>query len=327
MLLMVYGDDGFRVKEKARDFVEKFVGKYDPTRLNVDEILFAKKDELDLAAVAEAIGAAPFLSTKRMLRIDGLFSFATTKPDAEPWMKVLGKIPESTIVMLVDCVGVDKVEKIELAKRLNGIEGSLKYVFPALGGSELRAWVIDRAKERGAVIVPAIADGLIERIGNDSWRLETEIAKLAAYAGDAPIASEMVSTLVGREYDDDMFGFIDAMAAGRPAYALQKLAEERSAGAEDFPLFGMLVRQIRLLLQVRALCDEAPRTGKQDVANRLGIHPFVAQKLLAEVARRSSLALESMHSRAAELDLAMKRGLDPSVAVDRLVAMMLDGNK
>ena len=89
----------------------------------------------------------------------------------------------------------------------------------------------------------------------------------------------------------------------------------------------MLVRQIRLLLQVRALCDEAPRTGKQDVANRLGIHPFVAQKLLAEVARRSSLTLESMHSRASELDLAMKRGLDPSVAVDRLVAMMLDGNK
>lgn len=327
MLLMVYGDDGFRVKEKARDFVDKFVTKYDPTRLNVDEIVFAKKDELDLAAVAEAIGAAPFLSTKRMLRIDGLFSFVTTKPDAELWMKVLGKIPESTIVMLVDGVGVDKVEKIELAKRLSGIEGALKYTFPALGGSDLRMWVINRAKEREAVMVPAIADGLIERIGNDSWRLETEIAKLAAYAGDAPITAEMVSLLVGREYSDDMFGFIDAMAAGRPAYALQKLAEERSAGAEDFPLFGMLVRQIRLLLQVRALCDEAPRTGKQDVANRLGIHPFVAQKLLAEVARRSSLTLESMHSRASELDLAMKRGLDPSVAVDRLVAMMLDGNK
>lgn len=327
MLLMVYGDDGFRVKKKARDFVDKFVMKYDPTRLNVDEIVFAKKDELDLAAVTEAIGAAPFLSAKRMLRIDGLFSFVTTKPDAEQWMRVLGRVPESTIVILVDHVGVDKVEKIELAKRLGGIGGVLKYAFPALVGLELRGWIIERAKERGAVMVPAIADGLIERIGNDSWRLETEVAKLAAYAGDAPITAEMVSSLVGRGYSDDMFGFIDAMAAGKPAYALQKLAEERSAGAEDFPLFGMLVRQIRLLLQVRALCDEAPKTGKQDVSNRLGIHPFVAQKLLAEVARRPALALELMHSRAAELDLAMKRGLDPSVAVDRLVAMMLDGNK
>ena len=56
-------------------------------------------------------------------------------------------------------------------------------------------------------MVPAIADSLIERIGNDSWRLETEIAKLAAYAGDAPITAEMVSLLVGREYSDDMFGF------------------------------------------------------------------------------------------------------------------------
>lgn len=324
---MVYGDDGFRVKEKARDFIEKFVGKYDPTRLNVDEIVFAKKDEVDLALVAEKIGAAPFLSTKRMVRIDGMFSFVTTKPDAESWMKVLGKIPDSTVVMLVDHVGVDKVEKIELAKRLLGVEGTLKYALPALLGSELRSWVIDRARERGAVMVPAVADELIARVGNDSWRLEMEVAKLAAYAGDVPMTGEMISLLVGREYRDDMFGFIDAMAAGRPAYALQKLAEERSAGAEDFPLFGMLVRQIRLLLQVRALLDEEPKTGKQEVANQLGIHPFVAQKLLAEAARRSNSALESIHSRAAELDLAMKRGLDSGVAVDRLVALLLDGNK
>lgn len=323
---MVYGDDGFRVKEKARDFVQKFVGKYDPTKLNVDEIVFTKKDELDLARVAEAIGAAPFLSSRRMVRIDGLLSFVTTKPDAEPWMKILDKIPESTIVVLVDSVGVEKGEKIELAKRLSALDGMLKYVFPALSGSELRSWVIDRAKRRGAVMVPAVADRLIARVGSDSWRLETEVAKLAAYAGDAPITAEMISTLVGREYNDDMFGFIDAMAAGRPAYALQKLAEERSAGSEDFPLFGMLVRQIRLLLQVRALLDEAPATGRQDVTSRLGIHPFVAQKLLGEAARRSTLALELVHSRAVELDLAMKRGLDSGVAVDRLVAMMLDAN-
>jgi DNA polymerase III delta subunit len=196
MLLMVYGDDAFRVKERAREFVEKFVEKHDPTKLNVDEIVFTKKDDLDLPRVADALTASPFLAERRMVRIDGILSFVTTKPEAEPWAKVLASIPDSTIVVLVDAFSVEKIEKTELFKQLRDCENVHRYPLPMLAGSELRAWAQQRAKTYGATLIPSIADLLIARVGNNTWRLETEIAKLAAYSGDAPIDESMASICI-----------------------------------------------------------------------------------------------------------------------------------
>ncbi len=326
MLLMVYGDDAFRVKERARDFVAKFVTKHDPTKLNVDEIVFTKKDELDLPRIADAVTASPFLSERRMVRINGILSFVTTKLEAEPWVTTLSSIPESTIVVLVDALSVEKIEKTELFKRLRDREDTHRYPMPMFAGSELRTWLQQRAKLHGATLVPAVADTLVMRVGGDTWRLETEIAKLAAFAGAAPIDAEMVGRIVSSEYAEDMFGLIDAIAGGRPTFALKKLAEERAAGAEEFPVFGMLARQIRLVLQAKALLEDRPDAGKQDIADEFGVHPFVAQKVLAEAKRHSFRKIQGWHALATELDVAMKRGVSADIAVDRLVAALLDAS-
>ena len=324
MILLVYGDDGFRVKERAREFVTKFSEKFDPTRMNIDEFVFTKKDDVQLPRVSETIAASPFLSAKRMVRVDGIFSTVTTKPDAEPWIAMLERVPESTILVLVDSASKEKVEKTELWKKILAMKDVHNYPLPALSGSELQAWIMNRAKVYGATMVPSVVGTLVDRVGNDSWRLEAEIGKLAAYAGDAPVTDEMITKLVVSEYKEDIFAFTDAMSADRAPYALKKLHEEREAGADEFPLFGMLVRQIRLLLQVRSLCDEMANVGKQEVADVLGIHPFVAQKVLGEAKRRSFSRMMAWHSLATDLDGAMKRGLAADVAVDRLVALMLD---
>jgi DNA polymerase-3 subunit delta len=326
MLLLVYGNDAFRVKERVKEFVAKFIEKHDPTRLNVDELVFAKKDELDIARVADAVTASPFLSAKRMVRIDGILSYVTTKPEAEPWARVLSTIPESSIVVLIDTLSTEKIEKTELFKQLSQRADVHRYPMPMLGGVELRAWAQQRAKLHGATMVPAVADALIARVGGDTWRLETEIGKLAAFAGDAPVDLEMIASIVSSEHAEDLFGMIDAVVGGRPAFALKKLTEERLAGADEFPLFGMLARQIRLTLQVKALLEDRPGAGKQDVADAFGIHPFVAQKVLAEAKRHSFKKIRGWHTLAAELDVAMKRGVSADIAVDRLVAALLDAS-
>lgn len=324
MILLVYGDDGFRVKERSREFVAKFAEKFDPTRMNIDEFAFGKKEDVQISNVSEAVAASPFMSTKRMVRVDGIFSTVTTKPESEPWIAMLERVPESTILVLVDSASKEKVEKTELWKKISMMKEVHNYPLPALSGSDLHAWIANRAKVYGATMVPSVIAALVDRVGNDSWRLETEIAKLAAYAGDAPATEEMIAKLVVNEYREDIFAFMDAMSADRAQYALKRLHEEREAGADEFPLFGMLVRQIRLLLQVRSLCDERANVGKQDVADMLGLHPFVAQKVLGEARRRSFSRMMEWHGLASDLDVAMKRGLAASIAVDRLVAAMLD---
>lgn len=323
MILLVYGDDAFRLKARVRELTEKFVEKFDPTRINIDTFVCAKKDDVTLLRVTDAVMASPFLTAKRMVCIEGVFSAITTKPEAEPWVAMFGRVPESTILIVSDVVSQEKVEKTEVWKKVSTMQGVHVYPFPLLSAAALQSWVTDRAKTHGAVMVPSAVSALVDRVGSDSWRLEMEIAKLAAYAGSAPVSEGTIDALVSREYRENIFAFMDAMSADRASFALQKLNQERMSGADEFSLFGMLVRQIRLLLQVRALCDERSVVGKQDVADVLGLHPFVAQKILGEARRHSFLFLVALHDIAADLDGAMKRGLAPDVAVDRLVAAML----
>ncbi len=323
MIVLVYGDDAFRVAMRTRDLIEKFALKFDPARMNIDTFVCVKKNDSVLPRITDAVMASPFLTTKRMVCAEGMFSTITTKPDAEPWIAMLGRVPESTILVVSDSAPQEKVEKTEVWKRVSGMPDVHIYPFPLLSGAALHTWVIDRAKVHGAIMVPAAASALVSRAGNDSWRLETDIAKLAAYAGGAPVSEAMIDAVVSREYREDIFAFMDAMSADRAPFALQRLHQERMGGADEFALFGMLVRQIRLLVQVRALCDERGNVGKQDVADALGLHPFVAQKVLSEARRRSLTCMREWHSLAADLDGAMKRGLAASVAVDRLVAAML----
>jgi DNA polymerase-3 subunit delta len=191
-------------------------------------------------------------------------------------------------------------------------------------GSELSTWALGRAQLHGVHISPAMLQALLAKTGGDSWHVDAELQKLGAYANGEPIDQKMIDALVRTETQEDIFAFLDALSSGKPAPALKKLADERLAGTDDFQLFGMLLRQIRILLQVRDLIDKTAGVTKQEVAQALGMHPYVAQKMLGEVRSWSTTRLEKIHALAAKLDKAMKTGLAPDISVDRLVAAFFD---
>lgn len=322
MIIFIYGDDALRVKERAQDMRQKFAEKFDPAGMNVDE--FVVKDGLDAerGAVIGAAQASPFLAEKRMVIIRNLVS-SLKKAESKPWLEGFSKVPSSTILIFADSVTPAALEKSEIFKVLHDQSDVHTYPLPQLEGSELTTWSAARAKFHGVNISASVLSGLLGRIGNDSWRIDAELQKLGAYAADEPVTPAMVTALVRVESDEDIFAFMDALASGQAVKTLQKLAEERAAGADAFQLFGMLARQIRLLLQARAILDQNPKAQKQDLADDLGIHPFVAQKLLTEVRSWSAEKLESLHGLAFKLDKSMKTGLDPDISVDRLVTSFL----
>ena len=116
----------------------------------------------------------------------------------------------------------------------------------------------------------------------------------------------------------DVFSLVDAMA-GRDApnalRSLGKLLEEQDA----FSLFGMVVRQFRLLLQTREVLDEGG--GADRVAAELRQPPFVAQKLTRQAQRFGLTELESIHRRLLDMDEAAKTGQMPlDLALQTFVA-------
>jgi len=81
--------------------------------------------------------------------------------------------------------------------------------------NEAVAWLDHRAQQRHrSAIQPQAATALVERLGTDLTRLDTELAKLAAMANDQPIDTAMVEALVGRSSDEQAWVVQEAVLTG-----------------------------------------------------------------------------------------------------------------
>jgi len=110
---------------------------------------------------------------------------------------------------------------------------------------------------------------------------------------------------------------VDALAAGDGGSA-QRLLHRLLENEDPFSLWGMVVRQFRLLLQAREILDA--RGGREQVASALGVHPFVAGKTADQAKRFSMSALESIHHKLLEIDEGVKSSqVTLDLALDMLV--------
>lgn len=298
---------------------EQFKNKFDPSGLNLAEFSGSGSEKIELGAVSQAMTSPPFLGVKRMVIVKNLLS-ALKKAEAESWINLFGQVPDSTIVILWDNDGEKSVQKHEIFKKLSGGKEVFSYPHSTLAGGDLTRWATSFAKSIKLNISPALLERVVAMVGDDLWQLSGELKKLAARAGSGPVDEVMVRDLVRTNVDDQIFAFIDAVAARDQARAIRLLDGERQAGAEDMYLFSMLARQVRLLLSARDVLDRNPRASKEEVAVELSVHPFVAQKTLEQARSFSSEYLKKLHNLCFEFDSRIKLGLDQGLVVDRIVA-------
>jgi DNA polymerase-3 subunit delta len=124
----------------------------------------------------------------------------------------------------------------------------------------------------------------------------------------------------------NVFKLVDVMAAGRADVAAELLHRVLSDPKEDpFRLYGMIVRQFRLLLLTREHLASGGSPDSKAVATALDINPYAARSL-PRLAQSFTLAqLESIYRLLQDTDLKMKTGrIDPLLALDLLVAQLAD---
>ncbi|MBI4437393.1 DNA polymerase III subunit delta [Candidatus Uhrbacteria bacterium] len=323
MLIFVYGDDSFRVSEKVKHMKEAFRVKFDPTGLNTAEYPLGDKMKLEVGEVLGSVRALPFLGTKRMVVVRDLVT-QTKKADMDVWEKGFLQAPDSTIVVFWETTEPKELEKKPLFVALKGAAEVHAYPFPELSGADLERWTTERVKARGGLMGAQALRALAERVGGDLWAMDHEVSKLVAFADGAEITLSAVDELVAQSFEEKIFELMDAVSQKRTASAIRMLQEERSAGSDDHYLLTMLGRQVRILLGARSLLDENHRATKQDLADALSIHPFVAQKALAQAKGFSLAHLKAVHDLLFDFDQQLKSGQIPvDIAVDLTTVKMM----
>ena len=315
-IFLLYGNDEFAITRKLKDFESEFT---DPTTadMNTTHLEARSMTENDLN---NAVNAMPFLAPKRLVYIaypSGKF----TKPDArKKFLEFLEKAPDTAKVVLYDTVEKPKdAEKHWLVKwgEKNKPHARMQAFFLPQQ-RDMPGWIINEAKNQGGQIEPAAAARLAEMSGVDTRQAGMEISKLLAYVNwERPVRGSDVEAVCIVTSQQSVFDFVDALSQGNAKVA-QKLLHRLLENEDPFSLWGMVVRQFRLLLQAREILDA--RGNKDDVARALAVHPYVAEKTTGQANRFSMEALEGIYHRLLRIDEQVKTSqITLDLALDTLV--------
>jgi DNA polymerase-3 subunit delta len=184
-------------------------------------------------------------------------------------------------------------------------------------------WILEQAAEMDGDIEKSAAQLLASLIDEDPRLAKMELIKLLTYVDfSRPVTEDDVVELVSDVRQGDIFEMVDAIGYGdgkKAMFMLRRLLEDSDA----LPLFGMIVRQFRLLIQVRELIDENPAQDHYSIAKTIGSHPYPIKKIIPQVNLFTLEQLKRIFHQLSEVDLAIKTGkLEGDLALDMLVASL-----
>lgn len=325
VVYLLHGEDEFSIAQEVSK-LEARLGDATTASLNTTRL---EGRTLSLAELENTVRALPFLTSRRLVVVLNPLARLENNPDLQEKFKLLlDQVPETTALLLVEnrtMVGEKKKSGSKASSHwlLDWAEQARERVYvrhyPTPKGRDLQHWIQAQARQAGGQFSPSAAAMLSGLVGDDTRLAHQEINKLVAYVNYRrqvePEDVEAVTALAGQV---NIFMLVDAlgMGDGRKAMsALHRLLEEQDAQS----IFGMVVRQFRLILLAKEVLENGGADG--NVSKALNLHPFVAQKISTQAQRFSLDNLEVIYRRLLEIDEAIKTGqVEPEVALDAFVA-------
>jgi DNA polymerase III subunit delta len=196
--------------------------------------------------------------------------------------------------------------------------------------ARLTKWLTDWAKQHHrAVLSPAAADLLVERIGPELGLLDQELAKLALVAGeDRKITPQLVTTAVGGWRTKTAWEMLEAAMEGHVADAMLQLDRLLSSGEQPIAILAQISASLRRFAAATRLVLQTEAAGRRpnlrQILEQAGVKPFVLQK-----AERQLRLLGRERGRQlyrwllqADLDLKGESTMPPRVILERLIVRL-----
>lgn len=326
VVYIVHGNDEHGIG-RFEDQLVALMGDTSLAELNITRLDGRRNAEEELRTAATTL---PFLTERRLVVVNHPLALANGAEGQERFLQFLEHLPESTALVLVVEDQPRRRKGSTDWEVLNGGHWLVKWLaknggrarmwdFALPQSYEMPNWIIQQANEQGGKFAPQAALALAQHVDNDTRLATQEITKLLTYVDfQRPVEAEDVEQVTAANGPVDTFAMIDALALGQSETAL-RLLHALLDQQDPLSLFGMIVRQFRLLLQAREVLDEGG--AAPHIERELHQHPYVARKL-EEQARRFTLAqLEIIYHRLAQMDQALKSSqVSYEVAFDTFIA-------
>ncbi len=333
MIIFLYGENDFLAKQKLKKLKTKFLKDVDPTGSSISIVEGGKTN---LKEINEKVGAQSLLVRKRMVVIENIFlnktkgflkelvGYLKTKEQDENILIFIDKnvkTGKKNNTLLIDSSGREKVITKEAGSLFNFLVRQ-KFVqeFKIMSNFELANWVRKKFEGLEVKIDNQTVNVLVGLLGNDLWSINNEVEKLASYKDILEVQD--VEEMVKGKFDENIFAMSDAISARNKALTMRLLEEQFKAGLAPTYLLSMIIRQFKILLQIRQALDLGQTSRK--IISQLKLHPFIVQKGINQVRNFDLETLKKIYNELVKIDYEMKTGKDLKVMLEILFNKILN---
>lgn len=256
------------------------------------------------ARITTACQTLPMMGARRMVLVRDLAAMA-----ADELAQLIAYLdaPSPSTVLFAITSKLDKRLKFYAAAGKRGL------IHELTAPKRVDGWIRAEADARGVRLEAAAVARLADAVGGDLSRLALTIDQLALYAGGKPVTADDVDDLVADTRERSVFELTDAIGAGDLAAALVavgSLVEQRQSAIGVLAMLGRHLRQLELVHVARA-----EGVGPRELPARLGVPPFVVDRLTGQARRYRPAALAHAIELVAAADWAMKGHPDPGAVL------------
>lgn len=191
--------------------------------------------------------------------------------------------------------------------------------FNSLTERDAPRWLQMRARQHQKLLSPQAASCLVEQLGVDLFRLQSELEKLVTYVGDREkIELGDVKEAVITQRSFTVFELLRYVGQGRSLQAISSLRNLLLAGEHPLGILALLARQIRLLWQAKD--GAARRLPAAELGRKLALPSGVVNSYVQQAHSFSEEELYRIHGFIRDADLAIKStGTAPQLLLEALV--------
>lgn len=272
----------------------------------------------DAAALVQAIPAMTLIAGRRFLLADGVERW--TAKQAGPVVEAAGALPPDLTVVLVAREEPPKVRAPKALGEAVKAAGGEVLEFAAPRARQLPGWLSAEAERRGYTLDADAARLLVERMGESTIRLATELDRLAVWAPEGGrVEREDLEAMIADTSEEVAWALADALVERSPAGAVAAAERLAGQGEATTPLIYGAAKRLRDAH--RALVELDRGRSPKEVESSLGMHPYAAKMLVGKVRGASFDEIRAATCAVADLEWWTRGGSDYPDEVALTLAM------
>ncbi len=261
----------------------------------------------DAGALLASIPAMSLTATRRYLLADGVERWSAAQ--VKPVVAALGALPPEVTVVFVARTQPPKVKAPKgLSEAVEGAGGEVRS-YEAPRARDLPAHLVRDAQRRGFRLELEAARMLVDRMGESTTRLATELDRLATWAGQGGLVeADDLAAMVADTSEEVVWALSDALVDRNRNGALATAARLLDQGEAVTPLVYQAAKRLREARLALAGLDSG--RSERELEASLPMHPYAAKMLLRRVKGADSTELRRATCAVADLEWWTRGGSD-----------------